>query len=100
MENKIEAINWLKNTDTPNAFAGNFSNEDAVSFVEDLYHAGAVKVEIEIDPSNEEYADTIYITLPKDLSKRLDIVSVVFDHRPDEFDGDWNDDEPIRLWWD
>ncbi len=99
-----EALNWLKNANNHHAFAGNRfdDNEDAANFVKELYEAGAVKVEIEIDDweRDEDYADTLYITLPEDLRKRLDIVPVVFDRRPDEFDYDWNSDEPIRLWWD
>lgn len=102
MDKLVEALGWL-NEAGKYAFAGNRfdSTQDAIDFVKELYAAGADKVEVEVDDwRDEEYADTLYITLPADLRKRLAIVPVVFNRRPDEFDDGWDGDEPIRLWWD
>lgn len=101
MEHREEALNWLQSASNNHAFAGSrfYDNEDAIAFVTSLYEAGAVKVEVEFY-DDEDYADALFIILPGDLRKRLDIVPVVFDRRPDEFDDDWGGNDPIRLWWD
>jgi|SRR5271157_2796009 hypothetical protein len=106
----MEALEFLTNSNNSSAFASNYfgDTETALAFVKRLYEAGAVKVEVDniydedwrIDREGDAYADTLFIHLPEDKGKRLDIMQVACASRPDEIDDDWNGDEPIRLWWD
>lgn len=108
----MEALAWLKNNKNTSAFATNWfqDTETAIEFVQELYDNGAARVEVADADTDEEdyvegeghdsYADTFLLHLPEDKSKRLDLVPIVWASHPDELDGDWNDNEPIRLWWD
>jgi len=106
----MEALSWLKNSKNHSAFASNYfgDTQSALEFVERVYEAGAIKIEVDniydeedrILREGDAYADTFLIHLPADKGKRLDVMSVVCASRPDEIDDDWNSDEPIRIWWD
>lgn len=106
----MEALSWLKSNKNGYAFASNYfgDTKSAIKFVMKLYAAGAAKVEVSniydeewrIKEENGPYADVLLVHLPKNKSKRLAIVPVVYDSRPDELSGDWNGSDPIILWWD
>lgn len=106
----MEALEFLENSNNRHAFASNHfgETENALKFVKELYEAGAVKIEVEniydeewrIESEGDAYADTLFIHLPEDKAKRLDVMSVACQSHPDEMDDDWNSNEPIRLWWD
>jgi hypothetical protein len=106
----MEALKWLTENKNKSAFASNcFGNtKSAIDFVKKLYKAGAAKVEVDglfdedwrIKEEGGPYADVLLVHLPKNKSKRLELVPVVYSFRPDELDGDWNGSDPIRLWWD
>ncbi len=54
------------------------------------------------------YAEGCIIEMPKSLAKRIDIMALIFDERPDEIsseagivkDPDFKTDRYIHLWWD
>jgi hypothetical protein len=93
----MEALKYFEKDDA-NFSANHIDKESAIKFVKELYEGGAIKIEV-VDIYDDN-ADTFMIHLPESKSTRLDLVSIVFEQRPDEMDGDWNGDEPIRLWWD
>ena len=109
----MEALKYLK--DKRAEFAANhFERKEAVSFVKRLYKLGCTKIDISIDEEHldeeveEVYADTMLITLPKTISKRLDVVLAIWREYPDEVSADsvynravnWRKDKNVLLWWD
>ncbi len=108
----MEALKYFKQKDAE--FAQNyFDKKYAIEFCKDLYDCGAVNVEIvyEYDEDEEEiYADTMIVTLPKDLAKRTNVIATMLLTRPDEVststddnlceDIDWATVNKIVLWWD
>ena len=106
----MEALAWLKCNKNRYAFASNYfgDTKEAIKYVKQLYDNGATLVEVDgildedwrIKEERGPYADTLMITLPKNKTARLELVTVVYDSHPDEVDADWNSDKPIRLWWD
>jgi hypothetical protein len=106
----MEALEFLTNNKNNYAFASNNFGEtkEAIAFVKKLYAVGATFIEVDniydeesrIKSEGGPYADTLLIHLPKSKSKRLALVPVVLDTRPDELSGDWNSNKPLRLWWD
>ena len=109
-EHGPEALEWLRANPNPSPLATNrFSAPDeAVTFVEALYAAGATNVvigNILMLPSDRwvPYADMLLVSLPADHAQRRELFDLVKRiGRPDD------EDEPlidcgqatIRLWWD
>ena len=111
----MEAIKFLQ--DKKAEFAANqFDRKEAIKFVKFLYKLGASKIEILNNPQYEDidddeiYADSMLITLPKSLSKRLDIVLAIWAQTPSEvsdgeriqscYDMNWRSGKKVLLWWD
>lgn len=82
----FEAREWLKNSVNPSALAGNrFKNTlKALEFVELLYNKGAVIVYV--DNVRDDYSDTLVVKLPKDESKRSELL--LLQKREEELEGD------------
>ena len=118
MKNEFEALNWLNSNDNPSPFASNFfgDKKTILSFVNSLYKAGAVSVQIgnlydeiwRIKAEGGPYADELLITFPKVLSKRINILALIMKHHPDEVcdsnrsseNVDWTKVKTVSLWWD
>ena len=108
----MEALQYFK--DKRAEFAGNmFSAKEALAFCKRLYKLGVKHIDIMIDEDydkecEEIYTDTMVITLPVAISKRLDIVCEVWNAYPDEVSADsvydkpvnWKKDKKVLLWWD
>lgn len=107
----LEFIKKYKNINlqiAPNRF---FNIKEAISYIKKLYKLGCSKVEMGINEAHltldgEHISDDMYITLPKSMSKRLDICAFLLEDRPDEAINtknkkiDWKKDKQIILWWD
>jgi hypothetical protein len=107
-----EALAWLRATHNEGALATNrFSTTaDAITFVEQLYAAGATDVWIDnimMLPNHRwtPYADTLIVDLPDDGRKRHELLELI-GHvgRPDEDGGEpppnFIGSSSIRMWWD
>lgn len=78
------------------------------NWVEDLYNAGAVRVEAAIDTSVEqepgyERTDTLLVTIPPDPSKLRKLIVAIAHIKPDcvEEEGFSHDGyHMLKLWWD
>jgi len=114
----MEALEFFKGNKNKFCFASNHFNGKryALAFVKRLYKLGAKNVEVSnildedwrLKEEGGPYADTFIVTLPKDKSKRLNLVAEIFEERPDEVSSrpgyikkvDWNEDDTVSLWWD
>lgn len=111
----MEALKYFKNKKAE--FASNaFIREDAIAFCKRLYKLGATNIDIAFDEElledgeelEEIYADSMLVSFPKNLGKRLDIAVAIFEWRPDEVSADsvydrkvnWRKDKSVFLWWD
>ena len=107
-----EALTWLRATHNDSALATNrFSTTgNAVTFVEQLYAAGATDVRIDnimMLPNHRwtPYADALIVDLPDDGRKRHELLELI-EHvgRPDEDAGepppDFIGPSSVRMWWD
>lgn len=105
-----EALEWLRANPNPSPLATNrFSTRDeAVTFVEALYAAGATDVEIGnilMLPNDRwaPYADALVVALPADHAQRREVFELVEQiGRPDDEGKALVDcgQSTIRLWWD
>ena len=83
-----EARQWLKSSKNAAALASNRfdSTQKAVEFVERLYNAGAVRVavfpdtimsdQMTLQEEGGPYADTIAVELPRDPSRRAQVMAI------------------------
>jgi hypothetical protein len=109
-EHGPEALEWLRANPNPSLLATNrFSAPDeAVTFVEALYAAGATSVvigNILMLPNDRwaPYADMLLVDLPADHAQRREVFDLVETiGRPDDEDEPLIDygQSTIRLWWD
>jgi hypothetical protein len=109
-EHGPEALEWLRANPNPSPLATNrFSAPDeAVTFVEALYAAGATNVvigNILMLPNDRwaPYADMLLVDLPADHAQRRDVFDLMEKiGRPDDEDEPLIDcgQSTIRLWWD
>ena len=110
-----EALTWLRANWNRSALAGNRfgPTAEAITFVEQLYAAGATEVAIDnvmMLPNHEwtPYADTLIVTLPEDPARRRELFELMRDvGQPDEDGGEPVEEllmdhgqESVRLWWD
>ena len=107
-----EALAWLRATHNDSALATiRFSTTgNAITFVEQLYAAGATDVRIDnimMLPNHRwtPYADTLIVDLPDDDRKRHELLELI-EHvgRPDEDGGEppphFIGSSSVRVWWD
>jgi hypothetical protein len=109
---QYEALAWLASNPNPYALAGNrfYSTEDAITFVEMLYEAGAVEVLVtniydedwRIKAEGGPYADSLIIHLPQDIEKRKRLFEISNDEAVREGFSPERDvgQETLILWWD
>jgi hypothetical protein len=103
-----EALAWLRKSQNESALASNRfpDTRDALSFVQELYRAGAVKVVVPNDSITDDgveiYADSLVVTLPDDPAKRQRVWKLCaaeiarLGERPPET----TDEKHVLLWWD
>lgn len=100
---RFEARQWLQKSD--GNFIASQQPDEAYDFalVEDLYRAGAVRVEVGIVTGEREdhnEADTLYIYLPESREAALNIMLLVALQHGDEVEFVEGDKDIVRLWWD
>lgn len=99
-----EALGWLKDG---NCLAGNrFTDSEAIAFVERLYEAGAIDVEV-IDINiarTPQYADSLDVLLPKDPKSREKLFKISNEELQIEFPGEKEEidkgQKGLFFWWD
>lgn len=103
-----EALDWLKRSKEPCAFACNRFGEtkNAIEFVEHLYKFGAKEIRVRIDYAGGEcmgeplpkrpYADTLYVELPEDYQQSKKIIEC----SQGDADEVTREDGVLTLWWD
>ena len=103
-----EALVWLRRNHSESALAGNRFEDtrDAISFVQQLYRAGAVRVvvpqeSIQAD-GEEKYADAVVVTLPEDAAKRDQVWKLCARElaREGAEPPDSTTEKLVLLWWD
>lgn len=101
-ENLIEAKKWLNQSS--NRFAENRfrTNNLASEFVDQLYGLGAVFIKISgFNRTNNNYANTLIITMPDDEIKRKNIKTIIdneYEEHQREIEIELNP-RYIKLWW-
>ncbi|WP_064436105.1 hypothetical protein [Pseudoalteromonas neustonica] len=111
-----EAREWLISNDNKHALAGNrfASTQDAISFVENLYSVGAIKVTIpksaiydsnnRIQQEGGPYADALEISLPTTQSEREAIFNIANQEAANQGMAFNPESDVIKnkllLWWD
>jgi hypothetical protein len=111
VDQRVEAREFLASNKNEYAFASNRFHEtaNALQFVNDLYEAGAVRVEVggildEPERLAEEggpYADTLYVELPSDTSARKAIFNLLQENDVDELDPpEGTGSSEVSAWWD
>lgn len=106
-----EAREWLQARRSPSALASNRfgSTENALTFVEQLYDAGASCVIVDHimtlpHEEGELYADELIVVLPGDARRTSIIELVEHEGRPDTVDDQQGTVDhgrgSVRLWWD
>ena len=106
-DKRYEARDWLVKNPNKVGFATNHfdTTADALAFVDRLYAAGAVTVEVgqvfeeewRIEEEGGPYAATLYIVLPEDEDTRHNVKIAAFKACPDEGNITGNE---LRVWWD
>lgn len=102
-----EAREWLKNTLETTPLAGNRfkDKEEARRFVEDLYFAGAVRVEVEdVDEPRPgyRYASTLTVIMPN-LKELRDEIFTIYNEESEKETGRTESDSgqsTLTFWWD
>jgi hypothetical protein len=113
-----EALDWLRNKAAPKGFALNrFTDKDAaISFVQQLYHLGAMRVVVP-DAAVRDYArlrceiggasaDSLVVTLPSDSRQRKALLDFYTDEARNEGLEDETPSDSIiegqylYFWWD
>jgi len=117
---QAEALSWLKENKNPAALAGNrFHNTaNAIEAVQQLYAAGAVRVEVIVTHNEPEriakdggsYADELEVTFPKGKAKSvIPVIKILKPNNAEDIDFEKaiteteQGDEPFLvwgLWWD
>lgn len=102
-QHRIEARGWL--CDDEDNFVADRSDDDehALALVEDLYREGALKVEVGIVSGYDEdhnEADALFVKLPKDRDKTLNIMLLLAYQCGDEVDLVEGEEDVVRIWWD
>jgi hypothetical protein len=107
-----EALRWLRASHNPTPLAANrFSTKSrAVAFVEQLYVAGAIKVNVDniqflASMNWAPYADALLVELPDAGQRRRALFDVILEiGQPDQDGGEWpisdHGQQTVRLWWD
>ena len=103
-----EALNWLRKSQNESALASNRFPEtrDAMSFVQELYRAGAKRVVVPNDSITDDgvevYADALVVTLPDDPAKRDRVWKLCAREiaREGERPPASTDEKHVLLWWD
>lgn len=112
----LEARQWLTQNNNPYPFAGNRFGPaaQALRFVEQLYDAGAVKVQVasvyaedwRIAQEGGPYADMLVVTLPTDAAQRHALFQMYKAELEQELGPEaaaqaWDAGQPtLRFWWD
>ena len=110
---KQEALEWLKNNQNLSALATNRfgKTENAIEFVEKLYHLGAVQVSVlgildepwRIQSEGGPYASTLHVELPDDKESTEKIKNIYREEFKNEIEyaADMrNDSHALFFWWD
>ncbi|WP_405599730.1 MULTISPECIES: hypothetical protein [unclassified Pseudoalteromonas] len=111
-----EAREWLISNNNKHALAGNrfASTQDAISFVDNLYSIGAVKVTIpksaiydsnnRVQQEGEPYADALKISLPSTQSEKEAIFNIANQEASNQGMAFNPESDVINnkllLWWD
>jgi hypothetical protein len=104
---RFDARSWLKKNANPDPFASESFNSkaDVLTFIANLYKAGARTVKVAAvhdDPQTVAreggpYADTLYVTV-KSPKAKLKVNEVAQKANPSEMN--WRGKNTLRLWWD
>jgi len=102
-QHRFEARGWLKANEL-NFVADGWGDEDhALALTNDLYREGALKVEVGIilgyDEGHNE-ADALYVHLPEDRDKMLNIMLLLAYQQANEVDLVEGEKDVVRIWWD
>lgn len=97
---RYEARAWLK--DNADNWIYDFTNDDkhGPALVENLYRAGAVKVEVSGIEEVSNSADQLYVTLPEGRDKALKVMTLLAQQHGDEVDLVSEEKDIVRIWWD
>lgn len=97
---RYEAREWLKD-DADNWIYDSANNDThGPALVENLYRAGAVKVEVSGIDEVDNAADQLYVTLPEGRDKALEVMALLALQCGDEVDLVSGEKDVVRIWWD
>lgn len=77
--------------------AGDYKHGPAL--VEDLYRAGALRIDIGGSASASNEADTLFVTLPKDREAVIAVMTLLAWQHGDEVYLVDGEKDVIRIWW-
>jgi hypothetical protein len=106
--NGPEAREWLSKNENESALASNRfgPTEQAVRFVDELYRTGAIEVIVPQESIEDDgfgmYSDSLVVVLPKDPTKRRQVLTICDrEARREGLDpGEEDGSDRVFLWWD
>lgn len=86
-----DADNWI--------CAHSNDDEKGPALVEDIYRAGALRVEVGGLEEFANEADTLFVTLPKDRETAIKIMALLAWQHGDKVDLVEGEKDVVRIWW-
>lgn len=102
-QHRFEAREWLSAAEDNFVADSSSLGDYGEALVEDLYREGALKVEVGVirgygEDHNE--ADALFVKLPKDRDKMLNVMLLLAYQHGDEVDLVEGEEDVVRIWWD
>lgn len=97
---RFEAKQWLSESVLNSIYDHSGDEKHGPALVEDLYRAGAEKVEVSGVVEKRDEADTLFVTLPKGRDSALKVMALLAWQLGDEVEIVDGEEDVVRIWWD
>ena len=97
---RCDAREWLKENEYNRIYDHSRDPKHGSALVEDLYRAGAKKVEVSGEVENRDEADTLFVILPEGRDSALKVMALLAWQQGDEVEIVEGEKDVVRIWWD